>query len=377
MGSDNLVAEMGEVNVSPDGDVIALMGVPGGPRLRDRWDVGVWIVGADDGQLIHSTPPGWMCFLPDWGPHGSYVQLRASPEREWRMYYAGSAGEEPRLVASQSPGHRLLSGYPAPWLDMAVIQVEQTTADGYETFAVYMVPVAGGDPQQVATAPSTGRLVAVLEGADEGVEALLLFAYASGLRAVAYPSGDHRLWQTALGPKVGIVSVVSRYDEDEIIVVERPVAETAEGASWPEHFWIFEEGGPRARLWVVDLATGSRRLLVESAFSCNYFVDVLVLEPSGERQVFYGGSHSIYRVTGEAGRAQVSEVVRGSNSARPGGARVSPDGGVTCYIGTTHCLWRCRLRDGTVELLFGTPGEGDDPPEIVAGVAEHELGGET
>ncbi len=330
------------------------MGVP--------WDMGVWFVGADDGEVLNSTPAGWMCLLPYWAPDTSYVQRRASPDREWGIYYAESADVDPVCLGVESRGRRFLSGYAAPWLGMVAIQVEQTTAGGHESVAVYMVPVAGGEPQEVTTASSAGRLVGVLEGANKGVEALLIFSAPSGISAIAYPSGDRR-WHTALAAKAGVVTTIERYDEDEIIVVEEPLTETADHD--PRRFWIFEEGGPEARLWVVDLATGSSHLLAECSFPCD-FVDVLVPEPGGERQLFCGGIHSIYRVTEETGRAHVTEVVKGSGSARPGGARVSPEGDVICYVGTMHCLWRCNLADGNVELLFGTPGDGDEPPEIVA-----------
>jgi hypothetical protein len=38
--------------------------------------------------------------------------------------------------------------------------------------------------------------------------------------------------------------------------------------------------------------------------------------------------------------------------------------GVEAYLTGAHCVWRCRLRDRSIECIWGTPGAGDEPPKF-------------
>jgi len=368
----NIVAEIVGVRLSADGTVLAVDGVPGGTRLQDSWDMGVWFVAADEGKVIHSTPPGWMCLLPTWGPGTSYVQQCAPADRRWGLYCSHSAREEARLLAAESPEYRLMAGYPMPWLDVAVFQTEETTAADNLVARVYAVPMSGGNPSEIAESRFTGRLIAVIRCAEDLTGALFLCSgtvegpgHTPGISAFAYPSGDMR-WRARLGETAGIITEVASCGDGTAILAEEPLLDTL-GYDSTEWWTANEEDEAQAKLWVINLATGSSRLLAQLPLACT-FLSVLPDGSGSEWQAFCGGIHSIYRVTAEAGRSQVTQVVRGSDTARPGGVRISPEHGAEAYLGTRHCLWRCRLKTGEVEVIWGEPADGDDPPEIVASI---------
>ena len=79
--------------------------------------------------------------------------------------------------------------------------------------------------------------------------------------------------------------------------------------------------------------------------------------------VIFGGVRDVWELTDTG--ADPRKVIEGGVDATPAGARYDATHGVEVYMTTEHCLWRCRLRDGSVECIWRTPATGDEPPKVL------------
>jgi hypothetical protein len=358
---DETLKELGEASLSPDESAIAVEGVPGGERTRNRSDHGIWFISTATGKLLYSTPPGWSCTLPVWGPSTSYLMTAMSPNKEWGIYQSESAATAPFLFFSESA---LGAGHLSPWayldskLRWAVVSAGATDqGSGRTRTVIAYIPLHGGLGATLWRENHYVPLLGVVQDPANPDGGLVLVVGRaeperdSELLALGCPSGGIR-WHSALdrysGEYGAFYHTRADYDSQHVLIDEEIEDASSELVT---------------KVWIVDTKSGDVHLFGSVPDECRWLK--CVSQPKGMPSVYAGTVHDIWQIQ-SAGRQESRKLVQSTNPyGSAAGIAYDPVHGVEAYMVTTHCVWRCVLKDRTVEILWGKPEKGDEPPRIV------------
>lgn len=360
--------EISQASLSRDGTTIALETLE---SADDDWPpfVRVSFLDLASRQIVAWTPPG--CYLPEWGPENSYVMRTLRPGQTTELFWAPAASADAARFGVGEKDWVVVDAMLAPDLASAVLAVWSARgADGQWMHRIVTLPLPGGKIDTVWSGPFEVQLGGVFSDPEEARAAVVVFVSPSHtpgsrsvLQGVSHPGGRER-WRGELGDQLGLLRGSSAYRSGEALIVEEPVAASEDTDNSDPQVWAvdYRSGGVCARIWHLDLATGATR---EFARIPSVLRALTVLHPPGrEPLVVFGGFHDVWWISGEGGAA-AQLVIRGSASTTPAGAKLGPSGEIEVYMATRHCLWRCRLKTGEVETIWGEPADGDDPPKIV------------
>ena len=364
------VFDISDATLSPDGTVLAFSGLPAEPDWQTRLTHRTWFLDLGTMTVIHSTPSGWMCFLPRWGPGTSYVQKWLAPGPVEALYWTDTASRPPVLLAgdrTMPPGFSVSQeACLDPRLRWAAIEATPSSfTDGTYRMQLFALPLPTGSPvtkvwESVHYIPLLGAVQDPFD--SEGALVLLISpsptdegAWPLELIALSCPSGTVRWRRTLDVPSTCSSSAfrpLAAYEGHQVLVAGE--------------FTIPAPAGPKlvSRIWLVDVQRGDVRQVGEVPSDCKWIATV---QQSDRRtSVFLSSAFEVWFVSDLGGDSRPEMIVACGRLAWPAGVRYHPVHGLEVYTATRHCIWRCRLKDGTVECIWGAPGDDDHPPTILA-----------
>lgn len=342
--------------LSPDGTTVALLG----GRVANPRGLGVWLVDAESGRTLSATPEGWICVRHRWGPGGSYVQTRRSPEGTWGLYWARSP-----LSASTKVDLGWISSAVVRPAELAldpklqwVLMMTQWGDEGTQSYRARVISVplsARGRIRTLWTADHYVYLLGVVSHPVRPSEDLVLVAGATeggkhqaGVTAISWPSGKVR-WQVGLAPRRVFFAQMAPYGPTECVV-----AANSEDPSTSR---------PSGNAWLLDLQSGQPKPFGSLPADARW-LDVRQ-GPDGPA-VFWGSLRSIWTLGGAPRRGGAKELIRGGKLSRAAGVRRNQMHGIDLYMTTEHCLWRYRASDRSLAPMWGAPGAEDQRPEVLS-----------